>query len=180
MYSHFASNDWITPFGLIFIAAISVAWFFARHNASSSHIDPSHIDLLMPIAIIVGVAGGTLIAILMPADQVVGGSAMNHGIRLRLFSLLGSGAVALFIYSRMTKLSFRRLLDIFALPTLAGLMLHRVGCFLAVAAGAILSHTNTGASSRHRCSQRPSLKAWLPAFSTLPAVCPTSSISPWA
>jgi phosphatidylglycerol:prolipoprotein diacylglycerol transferase len=131
MYSHFASNEWVTPFGLIFIAAIFIAWFFARRNASSSHIDPSHIDLLMPVAIIVGVAGGTLIAILMPADQVVAGAAMNHGIRLRLFSLLGSGAVALFIYSRMTKLPFRRLLDIFALPTLAGLMLHRVGCFLA-------------------------------------------------
>jgi phosphatidylglycerol:prolipoprotein diacylglycerol transferase len=141
MYSHFASNDWITPFGLMFIAAISVAWFFARRNASTTYIDPSHIDLLVPIAIIVGVAGGTLIAMFMPADQMVAGTAMNHGIRLRLFSLLGSGAVALFIYSRMTKLSFRRLLDIFALPTLAGLMVHRVGCFLAGCCwGGVVSH----------------------------------------
>jgi phosphatidylglycerol:prolipoprotein diacylglycerol transferase len=141
MYSHFASNNWVTPFGLIFIAAIFIAWFFARRNASSSHIDPSHIDLLVPVTIIVGVAGGTLIAILMPADQVVAGAAMNHGIRLRLFSLLGTGAVAMFVYSRMTKLPFRRLLDIFALPTLAGLMLHRVGCFLAGCCwGDIVSH----------------------------------------
>ena len=146
MYSHFASNDWITPFGLMFIAAISVAWFFARRNASTTYIDPSHIDLLMPIAIIVGVAGGTLIAMLMPADQMVAGAAMNHGIRLRLFSLLGSGAVALFIYSRMTKLPFRRLLDIFALPTLAGLMVHRVGCFLAGCCwGDVVSHEHTTA-----------------------------------
>ena len=85
MYSHFASNAWVTPFGLIFIAAIFVAWFFARRNASSTYIDPSHIDLLMPVTIIVGVAGGTLIAMLMPADQMVAGEAMNHGIRLRLF-----------------------------------------------------------------------------------------------
>ena len=146
MYSHFASNDWITPFGLMFIAAISVAWFFARRNASTTYIDPSHIDLLMPVTIIVGVAGGTLIAMLMPADQMVAGAAMNHGIRLRLFSLLGSGAVALFIYSRMTKLPFRRLLDIFALPTLAGLMVHRVGCFLAGCCwGDVVSHEHTTA-----------------------------------
>jgi phosphatidylglycerol:prolipoprotein diacylglycerol transferase len=146
MYSHFASNDWVTPFGLTFIAAISVAWFFARRNASTTYIDPSHIDLLMPIAIIVGVAGGTLIAIFMPTAHVVLGVAMNHGIRLRLFSLLGSGAVALFIYSRMTQLPFRRLLDIFALPTLAGLMIHRIGCFLAGCCwGDVVSHDHASA-----------------------------------
>jgi phosphatidylglycerol:prolipoprotein diacylglycerol transferase len=148
MYSHFASNDWVTPFGLIFIAAIFVAWFFARRNASSTYIDPSHIDLLMPVTIIVGVAGGTLVAMLMPADHMVAGEAMNHGIRLRLFGMLGTGAVAMFIYSRLTKLSFRRLLDIFALPTLAGLMVHRVGCFLAGCCwGDVISHEHPSAFS---------------------------------
>ena len=131
MYSHFASNAWVTPFGLIFIAAIFVAWFFARRNASSTYIVPSHIDLLMPVTIIVGVAGGTLIAMLMPADHMVAGAAMSLGIRVGLFGMLGTGAVAMFVYSRITQLPFRRLLDIFALPTLAGLMVHRLGCFLA-------------------------------------------------
>jgi phosphatidylglycerol---prolipoprotein diacylglyceryl transferase len=146
MYSHFASNDWITPFGLIFIAAIFIAWFFARRNASSIYIDPSHIDLLVPITIIVGVAGSTLVATLAPAGQVVAGEAMDQGIRLRLFGLLGTGAVAMFVYSRMTKLSFRRLLDIFALPTLAGLMVHRVGCFLAGCCwGDVVSHEHATA-----------------------------------
>ena len=37
----------------------------------------------------------------------------------------------MFAYSRIANLSFRRLLDIFALPTIAGLMIHRVGCFVA-------------------------------------------------
>jgi len=141
MYSHFATNEWVTPFGLIFITAICTAWYFARRNASSTYIDPSHIDLLMPVTIIVGVAGGTLIAVFMPADHMVAGEAMNHGIRLRLFGMLGTGAVAMFVYSRITKLPFRRLLDIFALPTLAGLMIHRVGCFLAGCCwGDVVSH----------------------------------------
>jgi phosphatidylglycerol:prolipoprotein diacylglycerol transferase len=131
MYSHFSSTDWVTPFGLIFIAAIVTAWYFARRNAAATDIDPSHVDLIVPMTIIVGIAGGTLVAMVMPMDHMVAGEAMNHGLRIRLFGILGTGAVAVFIYSRIVRLSFRRLLDVFALPTLTGLMIHRVGCFLA-------------------------------------------------
>lgn len=141
MYSHFDSTAWVTPFGLIFIAAIFTAWFFARRNATAVRIDPSHVDLLVPITIIVGIIGGTIIAIFMPMDHMVAGEAMNHGIRVRLFGMLGTGAIALFIYSRIVRLSFRRLLDVFALPTLAGLMIHRIGCFLAGCCwGDVISH----------------------------------------
>ena len=136
MYSHFDSNIWITPFGLIFVAAIMTAWAFARRNAALLSVDASHVDLLMPVALIAGVAGGTVIAILMQ---------MDHGIRLRLFGILAAGAVALFVYSRLTQLSFRRLLDIFALPVLVGLMIHRMGCFLAGCCwGDIASHDTAG------------------------------------
>jgi len=144
MYSHFDATSWVTPFGLICIAAIFTAWFFARRNATSVRIDPSHVDLLIPITIIVGVIGGTIVAIFMPLDHMVAGEAMNHGIRVRLFAILGTGAIAVFIYSRLAKLSFRRLLDVFALPTLAGLMIHRVGCFMAGCCwGDIISHEHT-------------------------------------
>lgn len=131
MYSHFDSYDWVTPFGLIFLAAILVAWWLARRNAVSIHVDGSHVDLLIPITIIVGVAGGALLSLAMPMDQMIAGEMMQTGVRIRLFGMLATGAIALFMYSRIVKLSFRRLLDIFALPTIAGLMIHRVGCFLA-------------------------------------------------
>ncbi|MBT8093005.1 MAG: prolipoprotein diacylglyceryl transferase [Gammaproteobacteria bacterium] len=131
IYSHFESGTWVTPFGLIFLAAIFVAWLLARRNATAAGIDGSHIDLLMPITIIVGVAGALLLSLVMPMDRMVAGDMMQTGVRARLFSILATGAVAVFIYSRIVKLSFRRLLDIFALPTIAGLMVHRVGCFLA-------------------------------------------------
>lgn len=141
MYSHFDSNSWVTPFGLIFIVAILTAWAYARRNATISGIDASHIDLLMPITVIVGIAGGTVIAMLMPMDHRVAGEMMNHGVRIRLFGMLATGAVAVFIYSRLNKVSYRQLLDIFALPTLAALMIHRVGCFLAGCCwGDIVSH----------------------------------------
>ncbi len=144
MYSHFDSTSWVTPFGLIFIAAIFTAWLFARRNATLICIDPSHVDLLMPITIIVGIIGGTIFAIFMPMDHMVAGEAMNHGIRVRLFGMLGTGAIGVFIYSRIVKLSFRRLLDVFALPTLAGLMVHRIGCFMAGCCwGDVISHEHT-------------------------------------
>ena len=131
MYSHFDTLTWVTPFGLLFLAAIFAAWWLARQNAVSNNIDGSHVDLLIPVTIITGIAGGTLLSLLMPLDQMIAGELMQTGVRVRLFGMLAAGAVALFIYSRLTALSFRRLLDIFALPTIAGLMIHRTGCFLA-------------------------------------------------
>ena len=131
MYSHFEPDLWVTPFGLIFLGAIFTAWAFARHNAIASGVDGSHVDLLMPVTVIVGVAGGTAIAMAMPVDHRIAGEMMNHGVRVRLFGMLASGSLALFIYSRITHMSFRGLMDVFALPTLAGLMVHRLGCYLA-------------------------------------------------
>jgi phosphatidylglycerol:prolipoprotein diacylglycerol transferase len=146
MYSHFDTTSWVTPFGLIFIFAILTSWFFARRNATAVSIDPSHVDLLIPITISVGVVGGTIMAIFMPMDHMVAGEAMNHGIRVRLFGILGTGAIAVFIYSRVASLSFRRLLDVFALPTLAGLMIHRIGCFVAGCCwGDVISHEHPSA-----------------------------------
>ena len=131
MYSYFDATTRVTPFGLIFITAIFVSWYWARRNASTTYVHPSHVDLIVPISVIVGIAGGTAIAVFMPMDHMVAGEAMNHGVRVRLFGMLGTAAIGVFVYSRIARLSFRRLLDIFALPTLAGLMVHRIGCYLA-------------------------------------------------
>jgi phosphatidylglycerol:prolipoprotein diacylglycerol transferase len=131
VYSHFSSTDWVTPFGLMFIAAIFTAWFLARRNAPTVGVEPSHVDLILPITIVVGIFGGTVLAYFMPMDFQLAGEAMNHGLRLRLFGMLGTGAIGVFVYCRITGLSFRRVLDIFALPTLAGVAVHRVGCHFA-------------------------------------------------
>ena len=131
MYSHFDSDNPVTPFGLIFVTAMIAVWLLSRRNATSANIDGSHVDLLFPIAVIVGIAGGTIVAIFTPMDHMVAGELMNHGIRIRLFGMLATAAIGVFVYSRLAKLSFRRLLDIFAVPTLVGLAIHRVGCFFA-------------------------------------------------
>lgn len=130
MYSHFDSISWLTPFGLMFLTAILVSWWLARRNATSIGVDGSHIDLLLPVSVIVGGAGAVFLSRLMPMDSMIAGEAMQVDVRVRLFSFLGCGAIVLLSYSRVARLSFRRLLDVFALPTIAGLMIYRVGCFL--------------------------------------------------
>jgi phosphatidylglycerol:prolipoprotein diacylglycerol transferase len=131
MYPLFDSTHWVTPFGLMFLFAIVIAWAMAHRNALSIGIDGSHVDLLVPVTVIVGLVGAVLLSRLMPFDRIVAGNMMQADVRVRLVGVLASGAVAMLIYSRIGRLSFRRLLDIFALPTIAGLMVHRVGCYLA-------------------------------------------------
>lgn len=131
MYSYFDNTSWLTPFGLMFVAAIAVTWYFARRNARAAGMDPSHVDLVVPITIVVGIVGGSIIATFLPLDHRVAGEAMDHGLRLRMISMLGTGAIGVFVYARFARLSFRRTLDVFALPTLAGLAVQRVGCFIA-------------------------------------------------
>ena len=131
VYSQFSFTDPVTPFGLMFVAAIATSWWLARRNATAMRIDASHIDLLLPVSIIGGIAGGMILSMMMPADRQIAGELLQVETRVRLFSLVLSAAAIVFVYSRLTRQSFRTLVDIFAMPTLAGLILHRFGCYLA-------------------------------------------------
>lgn len=50
MYSHFDFITWVTPFGLMFLAAIFVSWFLARRTAVSNGVEGSPIDLLLMLS----------------------------------------------------------------------------------------------------------------------------------
>ena len=131
MHSHFSPTDPVTLFGALFVAAVLTQWWLARRSAPSAGIEPSHIDLLLPLALVGGIAGGILLAMLPPRDVTLAGAAAGVDIRLRLFGIVVSGALVLFVYSRITHLRFRTLLDVFAVPTLVAIGVHRVGCFFA-------------------------------------------------
>jgi phosphatidylglycerol:prolipoprotein diacylglycerol transferase len=85
----------------------------------------------MPLAIIGGLVGASLLSMLMPDDRQIAGEVLQVDSRIRLFGLVLSGAVVVFIYSRVTRQSFRTFVDVLALPTLGALIVHRFGCFLA-------------------------------------------------
>lgn len=131
MHFHYAEPGSVTLFGVLFVVALGTFWWLARRNATFVGIQPSHIDLLLPVSILFGIAGGLLLSLFMPADQLLAGEALQVDVRIRLFGMVASGAVAVFFYSRLNKLSFRSLLDVLALPTIAGLAIHRIGCFYA-------------------------------------------------
>lgn len=131
MHYHDGTENLVTTFGLLFVLSLAVWWWMSRRNAMKVGVDPSHIDLLMPLAIIGGLVGGTLLSMLMPEDRQIAGEVLQIDSRIRLFGLVLSGAVVVFIYSRVTRQSFRTFVDVLALPTLAALIVHRVGCFLA-------------------------------------------------
>jgi len=131
MHYHAGTEDLVTAFGLLFVAALLVYWLLARRNAATLGIEPSHIDLLLPLSIVGGIVGGTLLSMFMPDDRQLAGELLQVDSRVRLFGLVISGAVVVFVYSRISKQSFRVLLDAFAMPTLAALIVHRFGCFLA-------------------------------------------------
>lgn len=131
MHYHEGTQHLVTAFGALFVAALLVYWLLARRNAAAIGIEPSHIDLLLPLAIMGGIIGGTLLSMLMPEDRQLAGEMLQVDTRIRLFGLVVSGAVVVFIYSRVSKQSFRVLLDVLAMPTLAALIVHRFGCFLA-------------------------------------------------
>ena len=131
MHYHDGTENLVTTFGVLFVLSLAVWWWMARRNAVKIGVDPSHIDLLMPLAIIGGIVGGTILSMLMPEDRQIAGEVLQVDSRIRLFGLVSSGAAVVFIYSRVTRQSFRTFVDVLALPTLAALIVHRVGCFLA-------------------------------------------------
>jgi len=131
MYSHFSQTDLVTPYGLVFVVALTTCWWLTRRNAKTLGIHGSHIDLLLPLAVAAGVGGVAILSRLIPADQLLAGEALQVDVRYRLFGLVVFAAVAIFAYSRLNKLSFRSLMDTFALPAMIALAVQRIGCFMA-------------------------------------------------
>jgi len=131
MSFQFLSDNWVTPFGLIFVAGATLMWWWSRRVAASLDIDTSHIDLLVPLALFAGIVGGGLLTFLTPTDKNLAGDALQTYMRIRFFGMTISGAILVFVYSRLAQFSFRSLLDILALPTIGALFVHRFGCLIA-------------------------------------------------
>ena len=143
METVFFGDSWITPFGVIFVLSGVVMWYGARRNALAVDVHSSHMDLLVPLAIFTGIVGGAALTLLTPNDRFVAGDALQTWLRIRLFGMVAAGSVAVFVYSRLNDFSFRSLLDMLALPTIAALAVHRVGCFIAGCCwGDISAHSN--------------------------------------
>ena len=114
MYPNIGDQEWITTYGLFFLLALAATWWLARRNATAAGIDPSHIDLVLPLSTGTGLAVVALV-----------------GTGVKLVPLIVSCSLVLLIYSRLARQPFRTLVDVFALPVIVAISIQRIGCFLA-------------------------------------------------
>lgn len=120
----------MTPYGLTLVVALFACWYYARRRAPRFGIDASHVDLAMPLVFAVSVLGAQILAALA-ANEAYFIQAAAARMRLSLFALLLFAMPTLYLYCRLSGVPPGRMLDLFALPALAGLMLTRLGCFMA-------------------------------------------------
>lgn len=113
------------------VLALAACWFYARRRATAFGVDESHIDFAVPLIFIVSTLGARGLTLISPGDLEVAGGLLQTHVRFRLFGLLLFAFPLLFLYVRTAKVSFRKLLDVLALPVLLWLIVLRVGCFLA-------------------------------------------------
>ncbi len=131
MYPRFGDQTWITPYGLALVAALLACWLYARRRAIGADIDPSHIDLAVPLIFIIATLGAKFLTLISPDDSNIAGELFRTHFRFRLFGLLLIGFPVLLIYSRLANLPFRGMLDVFALPVVLWLVTLRFGCLMA-------------------------------------------------
>ena len=113
------------------VFGLFIAWWYARRRAIAEGVDPSHIDLAVPLVFLISILGVWLLPMISLGDALISGHAGEYQNRFCLFGLLFVAAPTLFAYCRATGLGYRRMLDLLALPAVLWLVCLRVGCFLA-------------------------------------------------
>jgi phosphatidylglycerol:prolipoprotein diacylglycerol transferase len=131
MYPGFPGLDWITPYGVMLVMACVSAWWLARRRAAATGIDPSHMDLALPLAFVAGALFAGAMGWFLSSEQRVAGDAYVAEGRLRLYAVVVVVLPVLFACCRFAGLSFRRFADVVAVPALAFMAVIRIGCFLA-------------------------------------------------
>lgn len=121
----------VTPYGVMLVVGLLLAWGYARTRAVAVGIEPSHVDLAVPLIFLLSIAGARLLPVVSPGESMfAAGSGVFSG-RSRLLGLALVAAPALFVYCRVARLGYRCMLDLLALPAILWLACVRVGCFLA-------------------------------------------------
>jgi phosphatidylglycerol:prolipoprotein diacylglycerol transferase len=131
MHPYLGDQEWVTAYGAVLLVALATWWRLSRRSARKEGLEPSHVDLLLPLALVAGIALSAVASAVLPGERLIVGTALSVERRVRLIPLALGGMVAVLVYGRATSQSGRRLLDLLAVPTLVGLAIQRVGCFLA-------------------------------------------------
>lgn len=131
MFDHFPGLEWPTPYGLMLALAVAADWWFARRRAFACGLDPSHVDLVLPLAVTGGVLASMLITAAIPQERTLAGEASVAHKVLWLPVLVVAAALVVFAYCRIAGVPLRRLADAMAPAALVAAAIGKVGCFLA-------------------------------------------------
>lgn len=136
---------WVTPYGIALVVSLAACWLYARRRAPGFGIEESHVDLVVPLIFIVSTLGGKSLGFVSPGDMEAAGFQHVHS-RFQLFGLLLFAFPLLFAYCRLSRVPFRKALDLFALPAVLWLIILRMGCFLAGCCWGTVTGSPTGVS----------------------------------
>jgi len=112
-------------YGAMLAVAWILGWWLARWRARRCGVPVWHIDWLLPL-LLVSVGVGSRLGGLM--SHLAPGSVANDRV---LFGGLAAGVVVAMAYGTAARVPLGRLADSFALALPAGIVMLRVGCFLA-------------------------------------------------
>jgi phosphatidylglycerol---prolipoprotein diacylglyceryl transferase len=115
----------VSSYGACIVAALFVAWLWARSRAKASGLDPSRIDLLMPLLTGAGLLGAACFGRLTDAltDEAAHGAVLVGSLLVATAAGIG--------YAFLARIPLGILGDICAPPLALGIAIGRLGCFFA-------------------------------------------------
>ncbi len=115
----------LSSYGACIVAAVLVAWAWARTRARRARMDPSRFDLLVPILVGMGLAGAWIFGRLTDA---LTGEPSHSAVLVGSLLVATTAGIA---YALVIRLPLGILGDIVAPPLALGIGVGRIGCFLA-------------------------------------------------
>jgi phosphatidylglycerol:prolipoprotein diacylglycerol transferase len=128
MHPYLFHNVSFPTYGVCILVGIALAWLLARSLARRGGVEPSDVDLLVPIVTSAGLAGACMFGWL---THWVVGSNTSHGPGTVLFGSLLLATAAGIAYAVARKIPLGVLGDVLAAPIALGIACGRVGCFAA-------------------------------------------------
>lgn len=125
MHPWLSTTPPIPAYGAFLVLAVVAAWQLARRAARQWGLDPSHVDLFIPLLMAAGVAGAWVFGLW--TRQLTGTDAGG----LVLAGALVACTTAGILYGRLAALPLGILGDLMAAPAALAIAIGRLGCLLA-------------------------------------------------
>ena len=115
----------VSTYGTCLVAALLAAWAWARHRAAQARVDPSRIDLLLPLLLATGLLGAWSFGLLTDA---LTGTPAHSAVLVGSLILATAAGIGYALWSRIP---LGILGDICAPPLALAIAIGRIGCFFA-------------------------------------------------